>query len=89
VAAAGELRVADRIDAAVDAVEAAAGRAVLNGSCTEAKLAQLAEAHHAVLSRRDRRDLHVERKVNTKATTLVADVLSLVLHRYGSVPRLR
>ena len=76
---------ADRIDAAVDAVEAAAGGAVLNGSCTEAKLAQLAEGYHAVLSRRDRRDLDIERKVNTKATTFVDDVLSLVLHRYGSV----
>ena len=69
-----------------NALQHTAGGAVLNGSCTETKLAQLAEAHDAVLSRRDRRDLHIERKINTKATTFVADVLTLVRHRSGSVP---
>jgi hypothetical protein len=86
MAAADELGAADGVDAAVDAVQPATGRAVLNGSCTEAELEQLAESHHAVLPVRERRNLHIQRKLNTKATTCVVNVLSLVLHRYCSVP---
>ena len=86
MAAAGELRAADCVDAAVDAVQPTAGRAVLNGSCTEAELPQLPESHHAVLAVRERRNLHIQRKLNTKATTCVVNVLSLILHRNSSVP---
>jgi len=60
----------------VEAVQPAAGGPVLNGSCTEAKLPQLAEADHSVLPGRQRRDLGIDRKLNTKATTCVVDVLS-------------
>jgi hypothetical protein len=86
VAAAAELRAADGVDGTVDAVQPAAGRAVLNGSCTEAELPQLSESHHTVLPIRERRNLHIQRKLNTKATTCVVNVLSLLLHRYCSVP---
>jgi hypothetical protein len=86
VAAAGELGAADGVDRAVDAVEPATGGPVLNGSCTEAELPQLAEANHPVLPIRQNRDFDIDRKLNTKATTCVANVLSLILHRYGSVP---
>jgi hypothetical protein len=39
-----------------------------------------------VLAVRQRRDLHIDRKLNTKATTYVVNVLSLARHRNGSVP---
>jgi len=89
VPAAGELRAADGVHGAVDAVQPATGRAVLNGSCTEAKRPQLSERHHPVLAVRERRNLHIQRKLNTKATTCVVNLLSFLLHRPRSVPGCR
>jgi hypothetical protein len=86
VAAAGELRAAYGVDGAVDAVQPATGRSVADSSCTEAKIPELPERDHAVLSVRKRRNLHIQRKLNTKRTRCGRNVLSLILHRYCSVP---
>jgi hypothetical protein len=39
-----------------------------------------------VLPLRERRDSHIERKLNTLGDPWLPNVLSLVLHRPGSVP---
>src|SRR5215213_418656 len=57
-------------------MEATAGGPVLHGSCTEAKITELAEPDHPVLEVRERRDLGIQPKLNTKATTFVVNVLS-------------
>ena len=86
MAAAGEIGAAYGVDAAVDAVQPAAGRSVADSSCTEAKIPELSERDHAVLPVRERRNLHIQRKLNTKRTRCGRNVLSLILHRNSSVP---
>jgi hypothetical protein len=53
---AGESGVADGVDAAVEAVEAAGGQAAFDGTPREAEPVQLGKGDHAVLASRQRRD---------------------------------
>jgi len=55
--------VADRVDAAVDRLEATELQSVLNGAAAKAKLQKLGPAHEAVLALRKRADrpIHLTR----------------------------
>lgn len=56
---------ANRIDAAMQATEAARPDTVPNGSVTESQGPKLAEGDHAVLARRELPDPHINPRVGT------------------------
>jgi hypothetical protein len=70
----------------VDAVEAAGPRPPRHRALAQAEQLQLVKGNHPMLALREPRNPHVDRKLNTLVALWLPDVLSLILHRPGSVP---
>jgi hypothetical protein len=75
VAALGEAAVADGVDAAVDAGQAAGGHSVPDGACAQAEKLQLGKGDQVVLALRQQSDLHVPRGCVTLRRTYRRNVL--------------
>ena len=76
MAVAGEFRVADGVDAPVDAVEAAPPRPPRHGALAQAEKLQLVKGNHPMLPLRKLPDPHIDRKVNTLVALWLPNVLT-------------